>query len=54
MFNTLKLTIGIALLGGVLIAIWVFAHVLGTLLALVALYYLIKEYKEAENVQKNQ
>jgi len=53
MFNTLKLTIGIGLLCGVLITIWVFAHVLGTLLALVVLFCLIKEYKEEENGKTN-
>jgi len=50
MFNIIKLTIGITVIASILLAIPVFAYILGGGLALVVLYKLIIEYEEAKNV----
>jgi hypothetical protein len=48
MLDILKLTVGIVILCGLILAIPVFAYVLGAGLALVVLFYFMKEFNEAE------
>ncbi len=48
MLDLLKLTVGIAIVSGLILAVPVFAYIFGVGLALVVLNLLIKEYKEAE------
>lgn len=49
MLDLLKLTVGIAIVTGLLIAVPIFAYIFGVGLALAVLYYLLKEFKEAED-----
>jgi hypothetical protein len=48
MLDFLKLTVGIAIVFGIILAIPVFAYVLGAGLALVVLFYFMEEFNEAE------
>jgi len=54
MLDMIKLTIGIVAVTVLVLAIPVFAWVLGCGLALVVLFFLINEYKEAENVKQKE
>lgn len=52
MLDFLKLTVGIAVLCGFLLAIPVFAYVLGAGLALVVLFEFTKEYNDTKEQDK--
>ena len=53
MLDLLKLTVGIAIVTGLLFAVPIFAYIFGVGLALAVLYALIREFKEAENNVQN-
>lgn len=48
MFDIIRITIGMAVLLGIVLAVPIFAYILGAGLALVVLFYFIKEFKKQE------